>query len=322
MGYLQGPYRIAMTASPHSATQASSGRSVSSSSEGLPPPSRWCTRYRVSEDPVQRKRDGPEQPIGAELGHGFGRNRVKRVGKQGGGRDDPDHLVEQVWAVFRQAGAVAPGAVRERHELGPTLAQRQKQRQQQHQQEEPVAELHLDGHRAPERAKHEAPGDREHVEDDHVLDRHRVQREEREVGQRDDPEVAIDPEPHADRGGPNHGRGDRGGCGRQHTRRNRAARLGGMTAIGFAIADVVDQIDDARKRTEDDEGGHRGERPPWCQRGARKKSGRRRRRGSSSTGAAGASGAGQSERIDCPHCRPPDVRPPGWRRASSVRLHE
>ena len=44
---------ITATVSAHSATHASSGRSVRSRSAGLPPPSRWCTRYRYRKIPYK-----------------------------------------------------------------------------------------------------------------------------------------------------------------------------------------------------------------------------------------------------------------------------
>ena len=46
---------IRTTASAHSATHVSSGRSVRSKSAGLPPPSRWCTRYRYLKIPYKGK---------------------------------------------------------------------------------------------------------------------------------------------------------------------------------------------------------------------------------------------------------------------------
>ena len=47
---------------------------------------------------------------------------------------------------------------------------------------------HVDRDRAGDRAQHEADGDRQHVDDDDVLERAGIQREQRDVAERDERE--------------------------------------------------------------------------------------------------------------------------------------
>ena len=61
--------------------------------------------------------------------------------------------------------------VGEKHELVTALAERQEQRPEDRDEQQPVADRHVDDHRAGRRAKHEPDRDREHVDDDDVLQR-------------------------------------------------------------------------------------------------------------------------------------------------------
>jgi hypothetical protein len=118
--------------------------------------------------------------------------------------------------------------------------------------QQPVAEAHVNRHRASEGPQHEPAGNRQHVDNDDVLERDRVEREQHDVRQGDDPERGVDPERRENRGGAQRHRRS-GGCGRADgARRDWAAGLDRMLPIGLAIANVVDEIDDPRERAEDE----------------------------------------------------------------------
>ena len=102
-----------------------------------------------------------------------------------------------------------------------------------------------------DRAQHEADRDRQHVDDDDVLERTRV---ERPAARDRRPRRARTP---AEREGarpappaPSTQRGAERDRHRQRARRDRPLRLERMPAIAVAIGDVVDEIDDARQRAE------------------------------------------------------------------------
>ena len=76
---------------------------------------------------------------------------------------------------------MAGRAVGEQHQLVPPLAERQEQRQQDRQDVEPVADRHVDHHGAGRGAQHEPDRDRQHVDDDDVLQRAGVERQQRQV---------------------------------------------------------------------------------------------------------------------------------------------
>ena len=86
-------------------------------------------------------------------------------------------------------------------DFGAPLAEAEKQGAEQREQEEPVAEGDVDGCRAACRAQHESRGQREHVENDHVLGPEGVGRHQPEIGGRHRAERVVDPE----RGGQRYG---------------------------------------------------------------------------------------------------------------------
>jgi len=74
--------------------------------------------------------------------------------------------------------------VLERRELVPALGEGQEEREEDRADEKPVAEHHLDGESPRHRPHDEAEGDREHVEDDDVLEDEGVREVEGEVRER------------------------------------------------------------------------------------------------------------------------------------------
>ena len=73
---------------------------------------------------------------------------------------------------LKLAGGAAAllGAVGEQHDLVTPLRERDEQRQQNGADDEPMADFDVHRDRAADRAQHEADGDRQHVEDDDVLE--------------------------------------------------------------------------------------------------------------------------------------------------------
>ncbi len=118
-----------------------------------------------------------------------------------------------------------------------------------------MADDDIDGDGTGNGAKHEPDRQREHVEDHEVLQGARVQRLQSQVREGDQPKPPAEDECRGKGGGgEQRGRYDRRGH-RQRARCNRSAALDRMAPIALAVHDVVDQIDDARERTEDDECG-------------------------------------------------------------------
>ena len=68
-------------------------------------------QIKVPEDPVYRKRQSQPEQICAELGLRLGAHRIERVPEQRGGRDDGDHLVEQIRTVLFENRPVPRRAV-------------------------------------------------------------------------------------------------------------------------------------------------------------------------------------------------------------------
>ena len=94
---------------------------------------------------------------------------------------DSDHLVEQVRTVLAQNRPMGGGAVRQQDDLVPALGERNEQRQQNRADKQPVTDRHIDRHGARSGAKDEADGNRQHIQNHHVLQEHRVQRVQRDV---------------------------------------------------------------------------------------------------------------------------------------------
>ena len=140
---------------------------------------------------------------------------------------------------------MAGRAVGEQHELVAAFRQRDEQRQQDRADEQPVADLHVDRDGAGHRAQHEPDGDRQHVDDDDVLERAGVEREQRQIRRGDDEEAGAERERACQRHHAQHDRGRQRRRHRQRARRNRTPRLVRMLAIAVAIGDVVDQVHDA-----------------------------------------------------------------------------
>ena len=203
----------------------------------------------VTEDPVDREHERQPEIVRVELLHGLGTDRVDHVGHQRRRGDDRDHLVEQVRAVFLENRPVPGRAVRQQHQLVPALAQRQEQRPQHRQDEQPVADRDVDRDRAGDGAQHEADGNRQHVDDDHVFQRAGIDDEQREVGQRDQREGRPEEVGRAERAPPRqHQRRRRCASRRRHgARRDRPMALERVQPILLAIGDVVDEIHDARQ---------------------------------------------------------------------------
>ena len=68
---------------------------------------------------------------------------------------------------------MARRAVGEQHDLVPAFRQRNEQRQQNRADEQPMADLDVDRHRSADRPQHEADRNRQHVDDDDVLQQDR-----------------------------------------------------------------------------------------------------------------------------------------------------
>ena len=151
---------------------------------------------------------------------------------------------------------MAGRAVGKQHQLVAPLAERQEQRQQDREDVEPVADRDVDRHGARGRAQHEADRDRQHVENDDVLQLAGVQRQQqRRMTPPCTPKSGLQPERgrqrhrrqrHRPADGGRHGQGPGG---------NRPVLLDGMAPIRLPVRDIVDQVDDARERAEDDERG-------------------------------------------------------------------
>ncbi len=142
------------------------------------------------------------------------------------------------------------GVAGERHQLVPPLAESDEQRQHHREHQQPMADGHLNDHRARHRTQHEAHGDRQHVHDHETLQRPRVEPQQHQVAHRDEAERRAQGE------GRGHGarrerQGHADGQARRHVARgNRPPRLRRVQPIGLAIDDVVDQVHDARQRAE------------------------------------------------------------------------
>ena len=168
--------------------------------------------------------------------------------------------------------------------------------------------LHVDRDGPGHRAEHEPDGNRQHVDDDDVLERARVEREESQIRRprrrrsadpsANAPASAKPPSTTADVSAA--GTGKRAGG-------NRPPRLERMLAIAVAVRDVVDQVHDAGQQAEDAEGGGR----PSDRRDDRTDAGRtatrRRPADSSPTGSdegksGGSSARERSDRL-APHHR-------------------
>ena len=110
----------------------------------------------------------------------------------------------------------------------------------------------VDHDRAGDRAQHEPDGDRQHVDDDDVLERTGVERLQRR-GRR--PATTPNRQPSAkapaSATAPMHRRRAERRRHRQRAGRNRPPALQRMLPVALAIRDVVDQIDDAGQRAED-----------------------------------------------------------------------
>ncbi len=150
---------------------------------------------------------------------------------------------------------MAGRAVGEEHELVAPLAQREEQRQQDRQDQQPVADADVDHDGARRRAQHEADRYGQHVDDDDVLQRPGVEGEQADVRRAEQAEGRPEPER-----GPEGGDAEHRGRRQRGRHRNRAGRdrpipLDRMAAIGLPVRHVVEEIDDAGERAEDDERG-------------------------------------------------------------------
>ena len=217
-------------------------------------------------------------------------------------RDDGDHLVEQVRAVFLEDRPVPGGPVGEQDQFVPPLAQREKQRQQDRQDQQPVADRDVDRDRAGDRAQHEPDRDRQHVDDDDVLERPGIECEQRRrssarrvrtpgaetMMRRARPTVSTSAVPIAV-------------VGEIAPDGNRTEALARMQTILLAIGNVVDEVDDAGEDAEDGEGGERLRRwPPEPEtpapRPAARTAARQTRSGSWSTATAAETRRGSAPR--------------------------
>ena len=81
--------------------------------------------------------------------------------------------------------------VREQHQFVAPFAQREEQRAKDRDEQQPVADGHVDDDGARRRAQHESDRDRQDVDDDDVLERSGVAREQREVRGREEPELGA-----------------------------------------------------------------------------------------------------------------------------------
>ncbi len=160
---------------------------------------------------------------------------------------------------------MARRTIGQQHELVATLAEREEQRQQDRQHVQPVADRHVDGHGPGGRPQHEPDRDREHVDDDDVLQRTGVERQQRHVRGRQHAEQRAQQVRAAERRGNEDERGRQRRRNRQLTRGDRAPHLHGVPAVGLAIGDVVDQIHDTGEGAEDHEGERRVQHRPSVQ---------------------------------------------------------
>jgi hypothetical protein len=122
---------------------------------------------------------------------------------------------------------------------------------------QPARDLDLDRRRAAEHADHEAGRDRHAVEDDDMFERKGVSEIQHDVARQRHGE----PGPEGERAGHGAGgerrRGGRGDARRQLASGDRALRLERVAAVGLAVAEVVDEVDGARRGAEEGEGGER-----------------------------------------------------------------
>ena len=148
---------------------------------------------------------------------------------------------------------MADGAVAEQHQLVPTLAEGQEQRQQRGADQQPLADRHRHGDRAGHRPKDEAASDRQHVDDDDVLQRGRVHQQQRHVASGRQRNHGTDEECCRKGCSAQNRSGERGRSRRELARGDRPHPFQRMPLVGIAVGDVVEQIDRPRQRAEDRE---------------------------------------------------------------------
>jgi N-methylhydantoinase B len=211
---------------------------------------------QVAEHSVEDERDGEEQHVGRHADRAVGRgDGVERVGDDGGRRGDHDEVIEKVDGVRVQARAMLPRRVGQEGELVPALGEALEEREEDHREVEVRRDGAIDRHAPGQDPEHEAPGDRQDLDDHQVLERDRVGKLKREV--RQDHRAFQRPDDHRAH---QRARGKDDGDDPRERRADLprgqwAEALRGMPPILFDVRQVVQEVDRARR------GAERGERP-------------------------------------------------------------
>jgi hypothetical protein len=143
----------------------------------------------------------------------------------------------------------------------PALGEGEEEREEARAEEKPARDLHRDRHRAGEHAQHEAGGDRHDVEDDRMLEPGRVEQVERQVAGEERRERAGEREAAGERAAAEQRCRRRRDRRRQLPRGDRPQALERMLPVLGAVAQVVGEVDRARRGAEERErrGGARQE---------------------------------------------------------------
>ena len=154
---------------------------------------------------------------------------------------------------------MADRAIGQQHQLLPPLAECEKQRAEQRQQQQPVADRHVDRDGPRRRPQDESDRDRQHVEDHDVLEPAEYSASSTTYDGGDGAKRHAQRERGAERHDRDHRRPPRARPAQAPRPRRSAVALDRMQPIGFAIRDVVDEVNDAGEHAEHDE---RRDRPP------------------------------------------------------------
>jgi two-component sensor histidine kinase len=146
---------------------------------------------------------------------------------------------------------------RKQHDFVAPFGERDKQRQQHRADQQPVADLDVNRHRSGDRAQHESNRQRQHVDNDDVLQRAGVERLQRDVAERHGRKPFTEERCCHQRRQADRDRRQDSGANRQCARGDRPARFERVPAVGFAVGDVVNQVDDSRQSAEQAERQHR-----------------------------------------------------------------
>lgn len=105
----------------------------------------------VTENSIQNKRGSVYEVSGVKFSGNLGRNGIEDVHDNGPGRDDGNHLVEQLGGIFFQDGPVLLRPLIEQGELMPAFPQRQEEGEEQGADNKPGGDTHVDRFRSGDR---------------------------------------------------------------------------------------------------------------------------------------------------------------------------